>query len=331
VQSRLPGIRSKPVFRAILLYLSSAKWARSIVTKWGIARRFSARFVVGDSVDDALVRVKELNAAGLSATLDHLGENVSTAEEALQATDTYIEILQTLDEAEAASGASLKLSQLGLGLDYDLCLSNMRCIASRAKDYGTFVRIDMEDSHTVDNALRIYKTLQEEGFTNIGVVIQAYLYRSEVDVRSLLGANASIRLCKGAYKEPAEIAFPSKKDVDSNFDRLAAMMIDQAVKVRGDPITYPGKIPPRTAIASHDEARIVYAKSYAETAGLQKEHLEFQMLNGIRPDLQIQLAREGYPVRIYVPYGIEWYPYFMRRLAERPANVWFFVSNYFRT
>ena len=285
------------MLRVFFLYLSTAKWARWIITNWGFARRSAKRFVAGDTIQEALEVVQALNARAHFTTLDHLGENVTNAEEALRGTDAYIEILQLLSETKAASGVSLKLTQLGLGLDYELCLSNLRCIVTRAEEFGMFVRIDMEDSPTVDRTLQIYQALRDEGLKNVGMVIQAYLYRSEEDVRNLLQIGTRIRLCKGAYKEPTDVAFPKKDDVDKNFDLLTSLMISCA---------------------------------YAEKVGLQKSALEFQMLYGIRSDIQLSLVDQGYPVRVYVAYGIEWYPFFMRRLAERPANLWFFISNYFR-
>ena len=316
------------MLRAILLYLSSARWSRSLVTNWGFARRTAKRFVAGDTIQEALGTVKGLNSREHFTTLDHLGENVTNAEEALRGTDAYIEILQLLNRAKAASGVSLKLSQLGLGLDFDLCLSNIRCIVTRAEEFGMFVRIDMEDSPTVDRTLQIYQTLRNEGLINTGVVIQAYLFRSEEDVRNLLQNDTRIRLCKGAYKEPANIAFPKKEDVDKNFDLLTSLMISHSFQSGSDPNSEDGMQPPITAIATHDEARIEYACACAEEIGLQKSTLEFQMLYGIRSDLQQSLVDQGYPIRVYVPYGTEWYPYYMRRLAERPANLWFFISNF---
>ena len=318
------------MLRAILLYLSSATWARRIVMNWGVARRMASRFIAGDNLDSAVEAVKKLNAKDLFATLDHLGEHVTNAEEALQATDAYIEILQKLDEAGVKSNCSLKLTQLGLALDYDLCLGNMRCIARRAAEFGTLVRIDMEDSETVDRTLQIYNTLREEGLTNIGVVIQSYLFRSAEDVEALLKHGTRIRLCKGAYNEPPEVAYPRKSDVDENFDRITAMLIDAAKEHGAEPASPDGKQPPIPGIATHDPNRIQFAREYAERVGLPKGALEFQMLHGIGSELQLELAEAGYPVRIYVPYGTEWYPYFMRRLAERPANLWFFMRSYFR-
>jgi len=318
------------VLRAILLYLSNASWARRIVTGWGVARRMASRFIAGDEIGQALQAVRRLNEEGLFTSLDHLGEGVTNTQEALEATDAYIEVLQQLNDTGVRSNCSLKLSQLGLALDPELALSNMRCIATRAREFETMVRIDMEDSSTVDETLSIQRKLLEEGFTNIGVVIQAYLYRSEEDVRSLVAAGTRIRLCKGAYNEPASAAFPRKSDVDANFDRLTSMMIDAAFKQGSIASSPNGRVPPLAAIATHDETRIEHACRHAEEVGLPKGALEFQMLHGIRTDLQQSLAAAGYPVRIYVPYGTQWYPYFMRRLAERPANLWFFLSAFFR-
>lgn len=318
------------MLRAFLLYMSNAKWIRNIVTRWRIARKMASRFVAGDTFDDALIAIRKLNKKGLLTTLDNLGENVTESEDALRATDTYIEILHRLHEAGVKSNCSMKLSQLGLELDFDLCLSNMRCIATRAAEYGTLVRIDMEDSSTIERTLKIYNILKDEGFTNVGLVIQSYLYRSEEDVRNLLEQGTRIRLCKGAYNEPPEVAFPKKSDVDANFDRLTALMIDASKSQGSVPASANGKIPPITALGTHDEKRTVFACKHAEKAGLPKEALEFQMLYGIHSDLQDSLHASGYPVRVYVPFGMEWYPYFMRRLAERPANVWFFITALFR-
>jgi proline dehydrogenase len=188
----------------------------------------------------------------------------------------------------------------------------------------------MEDVTTVDRTIQLYRTLVGEGFKNTGLVIQAYLFRSENDVRTLLAEGAKFRLCKGAYKESPEVAYPRKRDVDANFDRLAAMMIDSAHASGDTPSSADGRVPPVTAIATHDPRRVAFARDYAARVGLPKQALEFQMLYGIRSDLQTALAAEGFPVRVYVPYGTSWYPYYVRRLAERPANVWFFVSNFFR-
>jgi proline dehydrogenase len=286
--------------------------------------------VAGDRLEEAIAAIQRLNQKGLYATLDHLGENVTKPEEARRAADDYITLMGRICEAGVKSNASLKLTQLGLALDYDLCLDNIRRIVRKAAECGLFIRIDMEDSSTVDRTIRLYRTLRSEGLQNVGLVIQAYLYRSEKDVRDLLAEGARFRLCKGAYKEPAEVAFPRKSDVDANYDKLASMMIDAALAAGSLPASDDGLMPPVTGIATHDERRVRFAQEHAKKVGLPKRALEFQMLYGIRSDLQTSLAAEGYPVRIYVPYGTEWYPYFVRRLAERPANVWFFISNFFR-
>lgn len=316
--------------RAILLYLSQARWARRVVTGWSIARRAAARFVAGDTLEEALDTVEEINQQGMVATLDHLGENVTNQEEAIQASDDYITLLERMVDRNLKSNASLKLTQLGLNVDFELCLDNMMCVARQAHSFGTYVRIDMEDSSTIDRTLQIYEVLQESELANVGLVFQSYLYRSEADVRQALERKARIRIVKGAYNEPPELAYPDKEEVDQNFDRLTKVIVDWARSHGSEPISEDGKVPPVTAVATHDHTRIEYAKAYAAEVGLPKSALEFQMLFGIRPELQTSLRDEGYPVRIYVPYGTEWYPYFMRRLAERPANVWFFLSNLFR-
>jgi proline dehydrogenase len=290
----------------------------------------ATRFVAGDTVEDALEATHKLNAQGIFGTLDQLGEHVSNAEEALAATDAYIAVMEAMRDAGVKSSISLKLTQLGLGLDYDLCLGNMKCIGHRAAEFGLFVRIDMEDHPTVPDTLRIWRDLQEEGLTHIGLVFQSYLYRTEEDIRAVLPEGAHIRLCKGAYAEPPEVAFPDKQDVDANFDKLTAIIMDSALANGSKPSSPDGKTPSVSAIATHDPDRIEFAKEYARKIGLPKEALEFQMLHGIRSDLQKQLVEEGYPVRVYVPFGTAWYPYFMRRLAERPANLWFFTVNFFR-
>ncbi len=318
------------MFRSVLLYLAKARWARRIITGWKLSRLVASRFIAGDTLDDAVRAVRALNAAGLNATLDHLGEAVTTEAEARSAADDYLVLIDKICETGLRSNASLKLSQLGLNLSRDLCLENIRRIVRKAAACGLFVRIDMEDTSTVDWTLEIWRALQRDGLSNVGLVFQSYLYRTESDIRAVLSEGCRIRMCKGAYKEPPNLAYPKKSDVDASYDRLARIMIDAARAAGSVPASADGRIPPVTALATHDEARIAAGRAYAEQAGLPKPALEFQMLNGIRSDLQRSLAQAGYPVRVYVPYGTEWYPYFMRRLAERPANVWFFVSNFFR-
>lgn len=318
------------MFRAILFYLSKATWARRLVTEWRFARTAASRFIAGDTLDEALETIRNLNDKGLFVTIDHLGENVFTTEEAIRAKDYYLETLAQIESSKVEANVSVKLSQMGLNIDFNLCLDNMRCIALRAVEFGIMVRIDIEDSPVVDRTWQIYRSLSAEGVTNVGLAIQSYLYRSEEDVRALANEGAYFRLCKGAYKEPANVAFPRKADVDANFDLLAKILIDATLVDGAEPVISCSKIPPVTAIATHDIKRIDFARDYAMKVGLPKRALEFQMLLGIRGDIQQSLVDEGYPVRIYVPHGTEWYPYFTRRLAERPANLWFFLSNFFR-
>lgn len=316
---------------SILIYLSQAAWARQIATKWAVARRAASRFVAGERLEDAIQAVQKLNSIGVNATLDHLGEHTATHEEAQNATRYILKILQTISQSCVRTNVSIKLTQIGLALDEDLCAMNLVLILECARDLGNFVRIDMEDSQWVDTTLNLYRKMRSErGFSNVGVVIQSYLYRSDEDIRSLSEGRAHIRLCKGAYKEPRDIAYPKKKDVDFSFDRLAQKLISKAQTVGSFTLSEDGKIPPLPALATHDPQRIENAIAYAIKIGFPKDALEFQFLYGIRRDLQEQLVEDGYPVRVYVPYGTEWYPYYIRRLAERPANLWFFISNFFR-
>lgn len=319
------------MLRSFLIYLSKASWARQVVTKWKVAWLVASRFIAGETTQDAIQAIRDLNTKGICATLDHLGESITDPGEARQAAGEIIKVLKEIHRTGVKSSVSIKPSQIGLALGDDLFEENLRLILQKAKEYNNFVRIDMEDSPYTKVTVSTFMKLFQDGFSNqLGIVIQSYLYRSATDIFQLMQVGARVRLCKGAYKEPVEIAFRKKGDVDSNFDVLTEMLISGAL-INGKPaISGCGRIPPIPAIASHDDRRIEYAKAYAAKVGLPKESIEFQMLNGIRRDLQENLVAEGYPVRVYVPYGNEWYPYFMRRLAERPANLWFFISNFFR-
>lgn len=320
------------MLRSFLIYLSKAAWAQKLVTSWSFAWRAASRFVAGEKSEDAIRAVRELNAKGINATLDHLGEHTSTVEEANKAADDIVSILNDIDKSGVKSNVSIKLTQIGMGLDEEICRQNLVRILEQAKAHGNFIRIDIEDTPYTDITISIYKSVLERGFTTrtVGMAAQSYLYRAEEDVRNLLELGTRFRLVKGAYKEPPDKAFPKKADVDANFDLLTKILIDAALKMEANALSEDGRVPPIPAIASHDEKRIAFAKQYAEKVGLPKNAIEFQMLYGIRRDLQEQLVKEGYPVRVYVPFGTHWYPYFMRRLAERPANIWFFVSNFFR-
>jgi proline dehydrogenase len=320
------------MLRSLLIYLSKAAWAQRLMTNWGIAWRVASRFVAGVTVGEAIPAIRELNENCINATLDQLGEHTSTVEEAHKATDDILRVLDEIDKSGVRANVSIKLTQIGMGLDEEICRQNLVRILEQLKKHGNFLRIDMEDTPYTDTTLAIFYSLLQRGFnvSQVGIVVQSYLYRTEADVRKLLEYNVHLRLVKGAYKEPSDKAFPKKADVDANFDLLTKLMIDAACKIEANKISADGRIPPIPAIATHDAKRIAFAKQYAEKVGLPKEALEFQMLYGIRRDLQEQLVKEGYPVRIYVPFGTHWYPYFMRRLAERPANIWFFVSNFLR-
>lgn len=318
------------MLRSFLIYLSKAAWARRLITRWDFAWRAASRFVAGEQLEDAIAVVRVLNASGIAATLDHLGENTTNAEEAQRATGDILAIFDAIDHAGVRSNVSVKLTQIGLAVDRDLCAENLKQILNYARQTGNFVRIDMEDSPWVDATLDLYYRMRAAGFDNTGVVIQAYLYRSEKDLTQIIHQAGRVRLCKGAYKESGEVAYPSKMEVNKNYDMLAAMLVDGACANMSPLVTADARIPPIPAIASHDPVRIQAARDYAQRVGLPNRALEFQMLYGIRRDLQAQLAAEGYPVRVYVPFGSQWYAYFTRRLAERPANLWFFISNFFR-
>jgi proline dehydrogenase len=318
------------MLRSFLIYLSKAAWAQRLVIGWKFAWRAASRFVAGSSISDAINAVEKLNEKGVNATLDHLGENTATREDAVKAADDIIELLDQINASGVRANVSVKLTQIGLALDEILCSQNLERILTRAREYQNFVRIDMEDTPYTDQTLRMYREMRGKGFQKTGVVVQSYLYRTEKDTRDLLGEGACFRLVKGAYKEPPELAFPRKADVDANFDLITQIMIDAAKGTGSRTVSADGRIPPIPAIGSHDPKRLEFARAYAEKVGLPKQAIEFQMLFGIRRDLQEYFVKQGYPVRIYVPYGTHWYPYFMRRLAERPANVWFFVSNFFR-
>lgn len=315
------------MLRSLFISLSKAEWAKQQIMHWDFSWRMATRFVAGETLEAAIAAARALNEKGINVTLDHLGEFTSNPDEACQAADDAIAILDAVEQSGVRASISIKLSQMGLAIDKDLCAENLRRILQAAQTHGNFVRIDMEDAPTVDDTLALYRQMRAEGFENLGVVQQAYLYRVEADVTALLKEGAHIRLCKGAYKEPPNVAYPQKSDVDLNYDRLARMMLESAVRQGTPRLSEDGLTPPPPAIATHDELRIAHVKRLVAELGLPKDALEFQMLYGIRRDLQEQLVAEGYPVRVYVPYGTQWYPYFMRRLAERPANVWFLLSN----
>ncbi|MFC2063668.1 proline dehydrogenase family protein [Chloroflexota bacterium] len=318
------------MLRSFLIYLSKVEWARNIFANWDFAWKAASRFIAGETIDEALTVVKNLNKDGIYATLDQLGENTTSLEEAKFATDGILEILDKIEKLDVKSNVSIKLTQIGLSLNEQVCTENLTKIVQKAKDNNNFIRIDMEDTPYTDQSIKLLRKLREMGYQNIGIVLQSYLYRTEKDTRGLLKEGVTFRLVKGAYDEPAKLAYPKKRDVDDNFDKLAEIMLDGAFEQGEREVLSNGRFPPVTALGTHDSDRIEKAIYYQELKGLPKEALEMQMLYGIRRDLQYQLSGQGYPVRVYVPFGTHWYPYFVRRLAERPANIWFFLSNYYK-
>jgi proline dehydrogenase len=278
-------------------------------------RSFARRFVAGETVDEAIAAARELEAAGLSQTLDYLGESVATMAEADAATRTYIGLLHTIAASGIGRNVSVKLTQLGLNVDRATCVDNLRRILDPATTHGFFVRLDMEDSRYTQVTFDIFETLWQQGYRNAGVVVQSALYRSIEDTRRMDALGARVRLVKGAYKEPRSVAYQSKAQVDAAFVEIMQLLLSE------------GTCP---AIATHDPAMIEATKNFAATRGIAADRYEFQMLFGVRRDLQLALKSDGYRVRVYVPFGREWYPYFMRRLGERPANVGFVLRSVLR-
>ncbi len=282
-----------------------------------MGRRMSSRFVAGMEIQDVVRAAKELADLGIASTLDSLGENVTTPGEARRSGEVYHRLLDAIESQKLNANVSLKLTQMGMDLDPGLAEEIVAELVQHAVAANTFVRVDMEGSQytqaTIDMVRRIHALPGNRG--HVGVVIQAYLYRSAQDIRTLTGEGIRIRLCKGAYKEPASLAFPEKKDVDANFVKLMQLLLTSGL--------YHG-------IATHDEQMIAATKQFVREHGLDPRSFEFQMLYGIRRDLQRSLVKEGFPMRVYVPFGTEWYPYFMRRLAERPANALFIAKNLFK-
>lgn len=318
------------MLRSFLIYLSKASWAQNIVMNWGLAVQIAKRFVPGTTLNDALQVTKDFSTKGYVTTLNQLGEHVHTPDDVQQTADSIYALLDSLGADTALrANLSIKLTQIGMGLDETLCAETLERMLARAKKNNTYIRIDMEDTPYTDKTINLVYAMKAKGYDNLGVVVQAYLYRSEADVRRLINDDIKIRIVKGAYKEPADKAYPQKGDVDANYDLLAKILLDASLEKKSK-LSDDGRLPALPAFATHDEKRIAFIKSYAEKIGLPKNAFEIQMLYGIRRDLQEQLVNDGYVMRVYVPFGSQWYPYFMRRLAERPANLWFFVSNFFR-
>jgi len=307
-----------PVLRSAFIALSKNRALRRFCEHSRFGRKMSSRFVAGLEIGDALRVAEAVNRQGMLVTLDSLGESVSSEVEAHRAADIYHQLLDAIGAHKLNANISVKLTQMGLELSPSLAETIAVSLAGHAKSVGSFLRIDMEDSSLTQVTLEIVRRLhaRPELSDSIGVVIQAYLYRSQSDIEQLVADGIRVRLCKGAYNEPPEVAFPAKADVDKNYLELTKILLESPI--------YHG-------LATHDEAMIAAAKTFARERGIEPGHFEFQMLYGVRRDLQRSLVREGYNVRVYVPFGREWYPYFMRRLAERPANVVFLAKNFFRS
>ncbi len=299
--------------RSALIYLSRHEGLKDFAANFKFFKRLTTRFVAGETIDEAVAAIKELNAEGCSASFDHLNESVGSPAEAMGEVEEYLHILSRIDETGINSNVSIKLTQFGLELDPELAYQNARKVVVDASRRGNFVRVDMESSSVTQVTLDIFKRLRAEfGLNEVGIVLQSYLRRTEADAKDMLTIPARMRICKGAYNEPPEVAFPDKKDTDDNYIRVMKLLLSSG--------TYHG-------IATHDPKMIEATIAYAKEKGIGKEAFEFQMLYGVRRDLQRQLAKAGYNMRVYVPYGKHWYPYFMRRLAERPANIWFVMKN----
>ena len=297
--------------RSLLLHLSEKKWLAPMIMHNAVSRRVAQRFVAGESLEDAVEAARNVNNAMQLASLDLLGENVSDEAGARRAAENYLSIFKRIEKEELDANVSLKLTQLGLDLSEELCQELLEKIVAHATAQGNFVRIDMEGSAYTERTVQMTKRVRAK-FSGVGTVMQAYLHRAEKDVLDLLAAGCRLRLCKGAYQEPPDIAFPNKADVDANYVKLMKLILPSGI--------YHG-------IATHDPAMIRATKRFVLEKSIHREQFEFQMLYGIRTDLQEQLVREGFRLRVYIPYGTDWFPYFMRRLAERPANLMFFLRN----
>ena len=303
------------MMRALLLKLSNSPGLARWVTSHKTTRRMSQRFVAGEELDQAVAAARVCNANGLKVSLDLLGESVTNIEQAHAARDTYLRIFDRIAQEKLDANVSLKLTQLGLDLNGALCQQLVTEIVEHAASYGNFVRVDMEGSAYTQRTIDTVKLVRAKN-TAVGVVVQSYLRRTEADARELVAAGCRMRLCKGAYREGPEVAFPAKSDVDANYVAVMKILLPSGI--------YHG-------IATHDPKMIAATEQFVAEKGIGKNAFEFQMLYGIRTDLQRALVSRGYNLRVYIPYGRDWFPYFMRRLAERPANMLFFAKNFFRS
>jgi proline dehydrogenase len=299
--------------RNALIYLSQREGLKEFATRFSLFKKLTTRFVAGETIAEAIAAIRLMNADGCTASFDHLNESVTSEAETSGEVSEYLQILKQIDDTVIRSNVSIKLTQFGLEMDPELAYRNARKVVADAASRGNFVRVDMEGSKVTQLTIDVFKRLRGEfGLNDVGIVLQSYLYRTFEDAKALLKLPARIRICKGAYHESPEVAYAEKKETDDNYVRVMQLLLSSGI--------YHG-------IATHDPKMIDATVAYAQKEGIGKESFEFQMLYGVRRDLQIQLARDGYKMRVYVPYGKHWYPYFMRRLAERPANIWFVMRN----
>lgn len=301
------------MMRNALLWLSEQQQIFNFVRRNGLAKQFASRFVAGETIPEAVAAATALEAKGISASLDLLGESVTQSSEAESACAQYVRMVDAMAAAHDQVNVSVKLTQMGLDIDEDLCLRNMTAILEHAERHDGFVRLDMESSAYTQRTLDFFTNRLFSRFgKHCGVVIQSCLRRSDADIQRLIDMKARVRLCKGAYLEPADVAYPAKSDVDKAYVRLAEKLLEHG--------NYPG-------IATHDEVIVSHVRKFAQRNGIAPDRFEFQMLYGVRRDLQVQLVQGGSRMRVYIPFGTQWYPYLMRRLAERPANIAFILGN----
>lgn len=300
-------------YRKVLLTVAGNKIVERLTLKYG--KKMARKFIAGNTLEEALKETKRLNQLGVMVTLDHLGEGITSLEEATGYRDQYIQLLEGIHEHQVNANVSLKPTQMGLSLEPEACYTNVRSVAVRAKELGNFVRVDMEDSSFTQATIDMILRLHAEGLRNVGTVLQAYLFRTDDDVKALMKAGVNLRLVKGAYKEPASISSQRMSDIIERYKKMIKQHLDQGLY---------------TAIASHDDRILNWVKDYAAKQRIPKDAFEFQMLYGLRMNDQAELAREGYRIRCYTPYGTMWYPYYTRRLAEKPSNLMMVIKNMFK-
>jgi proline dehydrogenase len=300
------------LLKGTLLYLANRRPVYRLIMRHDLLRGLTQRYVAGEELADGIVVAETLNTQGLLVSLDHLGESVTNGQAARRAVTAYVDALEAISREQVEGNISLKLTQLGLDVSHEMCVAHLRRILERARELNIFVRIDMESSAYTQRTLDVHQELWSEGFHNVGIVLQAYLHRTAADVERAIELGVQVRLCKGAYLEPSRVAFAEKSEVDANYAHLLERLL-----VAG---THP-------AVATHDERLINLTREIVEREAIAPDRFDFEMLFGVRRDLQLRLVQEGYHVRVYLPYGKEWYPYLVRRLAERPANVGFFLRS----